>query len=44
MTDILEVNGKVGMLECRNMALLRNKIQNLIVPLSAIVDYYGIKF
>ena len=26
------------------MALLRNRIEGLVVPLASIVDYYGLKF
>jgi len=26
------------------MALLRNRIENLVVPLACVVDYYGLKF
>jgi hypothetical protein len=42
--NLTEISGKIASLDVRNMALLRNKIENLIVPLACIVDYYGLKF
>ena len=40
-TDLGEVSGKLAASNVRNAAILRNKIENLVVPLSCIVDYYG---
>lgn len=31
-------------LDVRNLNLLRNKLENLVVPLACFVDYYGLKF
>lgn len=42
--NITEISGKIASLDVRNLALMRNKLENLIVPLACIVDYYGIKF
>ena len=42
--DLTEASGKLAALDVRNAALLRNKIENLVVPLSCIVDYFGQRF
>lgn len=42
--SIAELSGKVAALDVRNLALLRNRIEGLVVPLACFVDYYGIKF
>jgi hypothetical protein len=44
MIDSVEINRKVASLDARNLSLLRNQIENLVVPLSCIVDYFGVKF
>ena len=28
----------------RNLALLRNRFENLVVPLACVVDYFGLRF
>ena len=38
------ISAKLAALSVRNSALLRNKIDNLIVPLSCVVDFYGQRF
>ena len=40
-SDLSEISAKLAALDVRNMSLLRNKFENLIVPLSCIVDYFG---
>jgi hypothetical protein len=42
--DLVEINKKVAGLDSRNMSVLRNRIENLVVPLSCIVDYFGVRF
>ena len=39
-----EMSAKIAALDCKNLALLRARIPNLIVPLSCIIDYYGLRF
>lgn len=39
-----EISAKLAALDVRNAALLRNKIENLVVPLSCVVDYFGSRF
>ena len=40
-TDLGEISAKLAAFNVRNAAILRNKIENLVVPLSCIVDYFG---
>lgn len=42
--NITEISGKIASLDVRNLTLLRNKIENLVVPLACIVDYFGLRF
>ena len=42
--DLSEISGKLAALDVRNAAILRNKIENLVVPLACIVDYFGQRF
>lgn len=39
--DLSEISGKLAALDVRNSSLLRNRIENLVVPLACIVDYFG---
>lgn len=41
---LIQISGKIASLDVRNMALLRNRLDQLVVPLACIVDYYGLKF
>jgi hypothetical protein len=34
----------VASLDVRNLAILRNRVDNLVVPLACLIDYYGIRF
>lgn len=43
-TNLLEISGKIASLDVRNMAVMRNRLPRLVVPLASLVDYYGIKF
>ena len=43
-SDLGETSAKLAALDVRNAALLRNKIDNLVVPLSCVVDYFGQRF
>lgn len=43
-SNLSEISGKVASLDVRNMAIMRNRLPRLVVPLAAIVDYYGLKF
>jgi hypothetical protein len=43
-TNLLEISGKIAALDVRNLALMRNRLPRLVVPLACIVDYYGLKF
>lgn len=43
-SDLGEISAKLAALDVRNASLLRNKIENLIVPLSCIVDYFGQRY
>jgi len=43
-SNLTEISGKIASLDVRNLALLRNRIQRLVVPLACLVDYYGLKF
>ena len=43
-SDLSEISAKLAALDVRNASLLRNKFENLIVPLSCIVDYFGQRF
>ena len=43
-SNMLEIAGKVASLDVRNMAIMRNRLPRLVVPLATLVDYYGIKF
>ena len=43
-SDLSEISAKLAALDVRNMSLLRNKFENLIVPLSCVVDYFGQRF
>lgn len=42
--NMTEISGKIACLDVRNLALLRNRIDNLVVPLACVVDYFGLKF
>lgn len=42
--DLSEISDKLAALDVRNASLLRNRIENLVVPLSCIVDYFGQRF
>ena len=42
--DLSEISAKVASLDVRGSALLRNKIDGLVVPLACIVNYFGIRF
>jgi hypothetical protein len=42
--DLNEISSKLAALDVRNGSLLRNKIKNLVVPLSCCVDYFGLRF
>lgn len=42
--NLTEISGKVASLDVRNMALMRNRLPRLVVPLASLVDYYGLKF
>jgi hypothetical protein len=42
--DLSEINAKLAALDVRNNALLRNKIDNLVVPLACSIDYLGLRF
>lgn len=42
--NLSEISGKVASLDVRNMAIMRNRLPRLVVPLASIVDYYGLKF
>ena len=42
--DLGEISAKLAALEVRNGAILRNKIENLVVPLSCIVDFFGQRY
>ena len=37
--NMVEINRKITRLDSRNLAILRNRIENLVVPLSCTVDY-----
>lgn len=41
---LVQISGKIASLDVRNLALLRNRLDRLIVPLACVVDYYGLKF
>ena len=43
-SDLSEISGKLAALDVRNGALLRNKVDNLVVPLSCVIDYFGQRF
>ncbi len=43
-TNLIETLGKIASLDVRNLAIMRNRLPRLVVPLACIVDYYGIKF
>jgi hypothetical protein len=43
-TNLSEMLGKIASLDVRNLALMRNRLPRLVVPLATLVDYYGIKF
>lgn len=43
-SNLSEISGKVASLDVRNMAIMRNRLPRLVVPLASIVDYYGLKF
>lgn len=43
-SNMTEVAGKVASLDVRNLALLRNRVERLVVPLACLVDYYGLRF
>ena len=42
--DLSEISAKLAALDVRNGSLLRNKVDNLVVPLTCIVDYFGLRF
>ena len=42
--NTVEINRKIAGLDARNLSLLRNRIQDLVVPLSCTVDYLGLRF
>ena len=42
--NMVEINRKIASLDSRNLTLLRNRIENLVVPLSCTVDYFGVRF
>lgn len=43
-SNLQEISGKIAALDVRNLALLRNRLPRLVVPLAALVDYYGLRF
>ena len=43
-TNLIETLGKIASLDVRNLAIMRNRLPRLVVPLACIVDYFGIKF
>lgn len=43
-SDLGEISAKIAALDVRNAALMRNRIENLVVPLSCVVDYFGQRF
>lgn len=43
-SNLSEISAKVASLDARNLALLRNRVARLVVPLASIVDYYGMRF
>lgn len=44
VNDALRIDAKIASINCRNHAMLRNRIPDLIVPLVCIVDYYGVAY
>ena len=42
--DLSEISAKLAALDVRNSTVLRNKVENLVVPLGCIVDYFGLRF
>lgn len=40
----IEINRKIAGLDARNLSLVRNRIPDLVVPLSCTVDYFGLRF
>lgn len=40
----MEINRKIAGLDARNLSLVRNRISDLVVPLSCTVDYFGLRF
>ena len=42
--DLSEISAKLAALDLRNSTVLRNKVENLVVPLGCIVDYFGLRF
>lgn len=42
--NLVEINRKIAGLDARNLSLVRNRIENLVVPLSCTVDYFGVRF
>ncbi len=43
-TSTTESLHKIASLDVRNLSLLRGRIENLVVPLACVVDYYGNRF
>ena len=43
-SDLSEISAKLAALDVRNAAILRNKIENLVVPLSCVVDFFGQRY
>jgi hypothetical protein len=43
-SSLLEISGKIAGLDVRNLALMRNRLPRLVVPLACLVDYFGLKF
>ena len=37
-------SSKLAALNVKSLQILRNKFENLVVPLACVVDYYGIRF
>lgn len=42
VNNSLKIDGKISAINCRNHAMLRNRIPDLIVPLVCIVEYFGV--
>ena len=42
--DVNQVVAKLAKMDVKTLAMLRNKIDGLIIPMCCIVDYFGIVF